>query len=296
MIELAGPVHVLAGITNRLVFSPDEQRLAVTYAAAVPGKDQTQGEYSLAQIDLDRQVIDQVVKLTGMPRFVGYSADGRSLIVYAVSYHRENGTAQPGTPQVSRYRAADLSLEWQVDLPGVRDGQFWTDTGHAPAAEYWQPALVFAAEANRLYIVHADTDQLTTVDPVAQSVETVEIKASQTWLDRVLARTATVAYAKVLLGVTREAVLSPVEDRLYIISSVYEESGWSIPAGMQILNPATGQILTDYETEATDLVLDQGRLYLYRQTEAGYWTEILDADNLEAIMSRRDQLIRPARL
>jgi hypothetical protein len=96
--------------------------------------------------------------------------------------------------------------------------------------------------------------------------------------------------------VTREAVLSPVEDRLYIISSVYEESGWSIPAGMQILNPATGQILTDYETEATDLVLDQGRLYLYRQTEAGYWTEILDADNLEAIMSRRDQLIRPARL
>jgi hypothetical protein len=61
---------------------------------------------------------------------------------------------------------------------------------------YWSPAVVFDPVRNRLHIVHADEDGLTTVDLQGRSAQSLEIRPALTWIEQLLSLTAGVAEAK----------------------------------------------------------------------------------------------------
>src|SRR4030067_286304 len=85
-------------------------------------------------------------------------------------------------------------------LPAILDGT-WCREGCAELnAEtrmvYWSPAVMYDPLRNRLHILHADEDRLTTVDLQGRSARSLEIRPARTWIERFLALTAGVAEAK----------------------------------------------------------------------------------------------------
>ncbi len=81
------------------------------------------------------------------------------------------------------------------------------------SAQVWS----FAPDRDALYVVHADSEQLTTVDFESQTVKTVEIQPKLTWFERLLSMTAGIAHAKIGDGITRQAAVSPDGQFLYVV-------------------------------------------------------------------------------
>lgn len=134
------------------------------------------------------------------PSFLVFTKDGTGLLAYGQPLGADPGKTKPGPPRVLLMDAVSLAVRWEQTLPAIVSGEWWeancNQLHESQVYALWSPAVVFAAEQNALLIVHADADRLTTVDVIARTVRTVEIRQAQSWWERLLAWTAGVAVAK----------------------------------------------------------------------------------------------------
>jgi hypothetical protein len=205
-----------------------------------------------------------------------------------------------GKSYVALLDATTLEILWQTEVEGLLNGQVmkegssdWLD------GMWWQPAAAFSPQSPTLYIVHADQEALTTVDFGAQQISNHKIAKPLSWIERLLMLTARTAYAKMANGVTKQAALSPDGTQLYVTGVRYnaEEDEANnlefqqIGLGLQVIDPASGEVRARVETEAQSLSIDETgrRLFLHGWTTeearafTTEWTEVLDAETLEVI-------------
>ncbi len=287
------------GWVSAMVFSPDGNKLAIA-----------QGElnYQLTIFDLEQGVITAHTKTDFLISRLKFTANSNSLMIYGMSMQNRftENEMNGSPPQVRLLDAADLSPLWSVDLKSVRDGIYPTDEKVTPdlsepgTAMYLSPATLFAPKQNILYIVHADSEQLTTVDFDSRKVETIEIHTELSWFERLLSITASVAHAKVADGTGKQAAISPDGQFLYVVGirseSVQRKNGnWDmnqIPLGLEIIRSKDGSRLERLETDSAELSLSPNGHYLYlRHWEDQYtvpWTEIFDTSSREIVARKAD--------
>ncbi|HEU0296976.1 MAG TPA: hypothetical protein VFR47_29830 [Anaerolineales bacterium] len=289
----------LYGWVGAMAFSADGGLLAISHGGDYMSKltifDITQGTI-LAQGETDLLV----------PR-LKFTSAGDALMLYGLSKEgrfAENSLGG-GTPQVVLLDVADLSPRWQADLVGVREGLFPKDENaelsgaemmEQGQAMYLGPGVVFAPDRDRLYVVHADSDQLASVDFAAQTVETVSIQPRLSWLETLLSLTAGVAHAKIADGTSKDVAISPDGQFVYVVgthnTSVPDQQGNlqinQIPLGLEIIRTENGSRIEHIETGAGDLSLSPDGRFLYLRSwgtpeNGAPGTEVLDTSSREIV-------------
>ena len=290
------------GWISTMVFSPDGKRLAIADGLST---------YRLTIFDIEDGVISAQTKEDSLITRMKFTANSESLMLYGTviqNRYTENEISG-GAPHVKLLDAADLSPRWSVELEVVHDGIFPKDENVTPdlsqpgTALYISPAVVFAPDQNTLYVAHADSDDLTIADFDAQKVETVEIESELSWFERLLSLTAGVAHAKVADGTSKQAVISPDGQFLYVVGLHYEsfqdQSGnWQTsqtPLGLEIIRTSDGSRLEHFETDSSDLSLSPDGRYLYLRnwTNTAPWTEIFDTAKLQITSHHKEIYASP---
>jgi len=293
----------LVGWVSTMAFSPDGKRLAIAHG---------QTYYQITMVDLEQGVVETQAEMDSFVSRLKFTSDGEALMVYGSTIDNTNGLdADP--PQVLLLDAIDLSPRWSVELENVRDGIFPKDETithpelYEPGnAFYLSPGLVFAPDQDTLYVVHADAEQLTTVNFDDQIVETIEIKTKLTWFERLLSLTAGVAHAKIADGTNKQAAISPDGQFLYVMgittASFQDQMGnlqmEQTQHGLEIIQTSDGSRLEHFETEATELSLSPDGRFLYmRNWGAGPpWTEIFDTASRQLVEHKEKLFGTPALL
>src|SRR3990172_2001782 len=197
-------------------FSPDWHALVVASAGPPSSKHGLPDGYRLVVIDLANQSIQAETLLVFSPRLVQFTAGGASLVVYGGTVREVDLTNED--PHLVLLDSTSLAKDWETRLAGLADGQIWQDASDNPdSVIFWSPAIVFSPEKQAVFIVHADANQLTTVDLALRTTSTVQIRPATSWIERLLALTAGVAHAKGLNGAIKSAVLSADGNRLYVV-------------------------------------------------------------------------------
>jgi hypothetical protein len=212
--------------------------------------------------------------------------------------------------------AADLTPRWSAELKDVHDGIFPSDETvtesnfYEPGnAFYVSPGLAFAPDQDVLYIVHADSEQLTTVDFENQMVRTVDIEPKLTWFEKILSSTAGTARAKVADGITRQAVISPDGQFLYVTginSETFDDQNgnWQMdqtPLGLEILQTSDGSRVERMDTDATEVSISPDGRFLYLKTWGSNLngtpqTETFDTSNGQTLTQKPGIAGQPALL
>jgi WD40 repeat protein len=291
------------GWVGSMVFSPDGSWLALS---------QSESTYELTIFDLKAGVVAAHVEEDFLITRMKFTTDSESLMLYGMviqNRYTENEMSA-GAPNVKLLDATDLSPRWSVELEGVRDGVYPTDDAVAidynqpGTAMYLAPALAFAPNQNVLYVVHADSDRLTTVDFSTQKIATVEIQDQLSWFERLLSLTAGIAHAKVADGTSKQAVISPDGQFMYVVGmrneSLQDNKGnWQMnqtPLGLEIIQTNDGSRVEHFETEANDLSLSIDGRFLYLRNWMGNapWSEIFDISTSQVITRKEWIYATPA--
>ena len=296
----------LSGWVSTMVFSPDGKRLAIAHGDS---------RYKLTMIEVERGMITAQRRLDSFLSRLMFTKSGDGLMLY-------NSTVDPkdqwkaGHPQVQLLDAVDLSPRWSVQLKDVRDGISPKDDSVTSAniyepgqASYISPGLAFAPDRDVLYIVHADSEQLTKVDFDRQKVETVDIQRRLSWFERLLSLTADVAHAKVGDGITRQVVVSPDGRFLYVVgvNSVTfsdQRGNWQMeqtPLGLEILETRDGSLVGQRETDATELSISPDGRFLYLRNWGSNtgnipWTDTFDIPSQEIVAHKAKVFANPVLL
>jgi hypothetical protein len=282
------------------LFSPDNARLLVVTQSPTP-----LAHHAAHLIDVASGIQLVERELDFYPLNYQFTADGSGIMLFG------NGGAQGATAHAALLDAQDLTTLWHTELPELRIGQEMPDgSKDINDAIWWQPAAVFAPQASTLYLVHADADQLTTIDFRTQSLATRALVEPLSWVEQLLMLTAATAHAKVANGVTKEAVLSPDGTQLYVTGTRYglEEDKEFVQRGLglQIIDLATGEVRAEIASEAQSVMIDaaHGRIFLHgwttdkEQPYTGEWTEIVeiyDIETLEPIKELQNEFLTFAR-
>jgi hypothetical protein len=284
-----------------MIFSPDGQQLAIAHGDPV---------HWLTIFDLEQGMIVAQSETDSYITRLKFTERGKQLMLYGPTIDIANGLSA-GSPQVSLLDVADLSSRWSAELEDVHDGIFPKDENVTPSnihepgqAFYLSPGLAFAPDRDALYIVHADSDQLTTVDFGAQKIETIEIQAQLSWFERLLSLTAGVAHAKIADGLIRQAVVSPDGKFLYIVgvnnASFQDKQGnWQMeqsPLGLEIIQTSDGSRVERFESDATEMSLSPDGRFLYLRSwgKDAPWTEIFDTTNHQFGIRKKWMFAMPA--
>jgi hypothetical protein len=264
----------------------------------------------LTIIDIEQGIITSQSKIDAYVTRMKFTDRGKELMLYTPAINVMNGlSAAP--PQAFLLDAADLSPRWSAELKDIRDGIFPTDETVTPDslyepgnAVYLSPGMAFAPDRNSLYIVHADSEQLTMVDFENQKVETVEIQTKLTWLEQLLSLLAGTAQAKIADGTSKQAVISPDGQFLYVIGTKSasfqdQQENWQMSQtmlGLEIIQPNDGSRVERIETDAAELSMSpDGRfLYLRNWANDGPWTEIFDTSSQKLITRKEGLYATPA--
>ena len=233
------------------------------------------------------------------PRLVAFTLDGKSLVVYG----SENLVAKD--PEALLVDSTDLSTIWETAVKGVTDGQIPLYSTDNSEQYVWNgPAVVYSPKENKLFIVHADSDTLTTVNFTEQDLTSVDIHQPLSWLEQLFALTAGVAHAKVLDGTMKSAVLSPDGQTLYVTGqtndSWTDENGEmqfrQTPLGLQVIDTTSGLETAHLETEATELAISQdgSQVYLRGWFDNTAWTDVVNAADLQVIHHLAGRYLIPA--
>jgi hypothetical protein len=276
------------GWAGPLSFSPDGIRLAMIFNR--PGSSTV----ILFDTKTGELIAQQAIPF--QPSLMEYTSDGASLVLYGQPLGSNPGIAKPDPPGAVLLDAATLEVRWEQELPGILSGSWCLQKcneshGEQTFAE-WTPAVVLSPRENQLYIVHADQEQITTIDFNARTIHPVKIREKQSWLDRLLALTADVAQAKGdVNGAFKAGALSPDGKRLFIIGQIMSasvdpdgNSRTTIESlGLNAIDVATGEKIMSAEGEGTwiKLLPDQAHLLL------GSWdqgqTKLLDSGRLQSM-------------
>jgi dipeptidyl aminopeptidase/acylaminoacyl peptidase len=276
----------LGGWVHSMAFSPDGKRLAIAHGEA---------RFKLTMVDVAEGAITAQSQVDSFVSRLKFTESGEALMLYRPTIDPAN-ILTAGPPQVLLLNAENLKPRWSAELANVHDGILPKDetvteaTLYQPGqAFYISPGLVFAPDRDTLYVVHADSEQLTTVDFMGQTVKTVDIQPRLTWFERLLSLTAGVAHAKIGDGISRQAMISPDGRFLYVVgvnssTSVDERGNWQMeqtPLGLEILQTSDGNRLEHIDTDTTDVSMSPDGRFLYLRNWGSNednipWTEILD--------------------
>jgi DNA-binding beta-propeller fold protein YncE len=291
----------LVGWVSNMVFSPDGKQLAIAHG---------ESNHKLTIFNIQQGVITSQGNTDSYVSRLKFTESGKELMLYSPAVDTTNGLSA-GPPEILLLDAADLSPRWSAELENVHDGIFPKDKNVTPSnihepgqAFYMSPGLVFAPDRDVLYVVHADSDQLTTVDFGAQQIETVKIQTHLTWFERLLSLTAGVAHAKIADGTNKQAAVSPDGKFLYVVgvnnSSFQDKQGnWQMeqtPLGLEIIQTSDGSRVERIENDATEISLSpDGRfLYLRNWGQKSPWTEIYDMANQQVTTHKEWIFAMPA--
>jgi hypothetical protein len=271
---------------TKIVFSRDGTLLALGGSLVDDNK--------LVLFDMTKRTMLGALTLDFDPLDIAFAPDGGSLLIYGARYPGSPGVNP--LPVAARFDVAEMRIVWEIELTGVKDGQYSPD-GKSDQAEHdrsiwWHPAIAIAPETQRAYLVHADEDVLTTIDFLNRSRRDVEIRSVAGLLERLVGLGSFPAYAKELNGASKAAVLSPDGEQLFVvgqkISSSQDSNGtWDIQEtslGLKVIQVADGEILATVDTPATQIAWgpDSRHLLLGGWDRSGnVWTDVLDLENQE---------------
>jgi hypothetical protein len=156
-------------------------------------------------------------------------------------------------------------------LPGVMVGGGEVALGESSIFEWFQPEVVWDAERNLAYVVHADQDAFTVVDLETGESKTRSWAPSTSWWGGLFTWLVPPAQAKgPSLGTRRSLALSPDGATLFVGTYTGEldsEAGddvsvlWS-PRGVIALSTATGEVVQNWDIPASDVYLSPTGEYL----------------------------------
>jgi len=300
---------------TQMTISPDNQKLAITTGRQ--GESNAQGE--LALVDIAQRTALGEVKFDFLPTHIRFTSDSGALMVYGpaswdLSY-RPASQAQIVLLNIPR-----LDVVWRTTLSEILDGFIpneatqETSKSSAPGlgeGGWMQPAVVFAPDKDTLYIAHAKEDRLTTVDFTSRKVQAVDIHVPMSLLDRLVALTAGVAYAKVPDGNFKTAVISPDGQKLYILGEDIRSTKNSMtgqwetsqtPLGMKVVRTSDGAELGYFDIQASDAAIseDGNTLYLrswgeYNSNASVPFTLIWDIARQETLARLDGHYLEPGR-
>ncbi len=297
----------LPGWVSAIAFGPDGRKLAVASIYR---------ERDLLIFDLPSASVTAQVRPDFDITHLRFTRDGLSLMAYGrvlADRFTENERSE-GPARASLLDSQDLSVSWSAELTGVLDGVYAVSAGstdvHEPGkGRYFQPGVVFAPDADVLYIVHADQDRLTRVDFARRRFQTRDILPRLSLWERFLMLGAHTAYAKAANGVTRQTVVSPDGQLLYTTGMKNDmhqlpKGDWeytSTGLGLQVIRLSDGAKLFQYGGSAESLKIseDGKRLYLTSSTGSASTTlpqtTLLDADTGSVIAHLEGAYAVPAR-
>jgi DNA-binding beta-propeller fold protein YncE len=289
----------LTGWVSSIAFSPDGKRLAIVHG---------ESHSRVTIFDLAEEAIIAQEQFDSFVSRLKFTESGEGLMLYNAATNAWSGLSA-GPPEIHLLDAADLNLVWSAEVTEVQDGIFPKEEDATPEnihepgqAFYMSPGLVFAPEQDILYIVHADAEKLTTVDFESQTIRTVDIQDKLTWFEQLLSLTAGVAHAKIGDGMTRQAVVSPDGQFLYVAgvnnSTFQDKQGnWQMeqtPLGLEIIETRDGSRVEHIETDTTELSLSPDGRFLYLRNWGTHpknlpWTEIFDTSSRQ-LVARKDNV------
>ena len=300
--QLAG-----SGRISSLAFNPAGDRLALTFHSRDTVRILTYAVPSAspdAQADLSIDPSVCGVSCTSL----AYTRDGSALLVFGVSPGEQPGIEPPGPAQAVLLDSATLTPIWTHVLEGFRIGS-WSvescDSGQeALRGEAWYPAITLQPGTDSLLALHAEAERLTSIDFGRRLVESFDIHAAQTWLDRLMAFATWPAQAKSASeGAVKRAVFSPDGSRLYTLSrslhaaknedGVWE--GWDEPLGLDVISPTTGLRLDHLDTDAGGLGLSKDGRWILLAGWDRFRGEVLDAISLESLATFEGWELLPVR-
>ncbi len=246
--KMAGPDEWI----SQLVFDPQGKQLAMSYyqagiLAIADFSRQPAGE--LRQADLDFQA-----------RLAAFSADGQQLMLVGVPIPKGTASSAEINPQLEALLVDVKTLEvtWRHDLAGIKDGYYGSEDYANPEENFfYESGMAVDADNLKIYIAHADADQLTQVDFQRRTVETVEIGKQQSSLEKlietVLAIGVAPVEAKAANNYSRFAMLSEDKQTLYVggLQNLMEKSAdnqwnrhatylpletWDVKSGARLLS------------------------------------------------------------
>lgn len=281
-----------SGWVGPMAFHPEGGHLALAHHRS--------SSEMLLLVDAEAGRVVAEERLPVRPSLVAYALDGSALVVYGVRRPDQPGSAHPDPPRVLLLDAETLHPLWWQPLPDVLDGEWCLNcpTEHAQRLQaHWQPAVALSPGGDALYVVHADEERLTTVDLAGRSVSSVPIAPAQSWLERLLARTARVAEAKGgTAGALKQAVISPDGERLYVTGEAMEaeedeEGLWVTersPLDLQVVEVDGGREIARRSPAVASpwsLQLAPGgqRLLIYGWEDGLPLTAVVDAEGLETV-------------
>ena len=294
----------LPGWTRGIISDPQGSRIIAIVARLTSGDEPFLRGFTLVQINRSQKGKQLEKELDFDPRLAEYIAEGKLILLYGVKYDYVRGTSiSPGL--VRLLDANDLSTVWEIDLQGVLEGmQRISMDGPSDRFVQWTPAIALAHDREKLYIVHADADRLTTVDLIRHKVQTVDIQPRLSWIERLLRLTARVAHAKAMDGTIKQGVLSADGARLYItgFSAVTEmdaPDGIQVetnPLGLQVIQVKDGKEVARIASQAREIDISADGSYLFLRGWLGeqVFTDVYTTKYLERVAHLEGQHLYPA--
>jgi hypothetical protein len=279
------------GWLNPMTFSPGGERLALSY--------QERRSSTLLLLDARSGALVARSALPVRPSLLRYTADGKSLAIYGQPLSSDPGVTQPDAPHVLFLDAATLDMQWDQPLTGIISGSWCLENCGASHEQQlsgvWTPAVAASRDGRKLYVVQAGAERLTTVDFDARTVRTVEIRPTQSWLERLLDLTAGVAEAKgSFQGAHRSAALAADGAKLYVLTQTSQatrtaQGDWDTQytsLGLQVIEVASGHQVARRESTAKAVTLtpDGTHLLLADWDGLQWWTDVIDAGSLQSVM------------
>lgn len=285
-------------------FSPDSTFLALGF--------NQEKESSVLLVDARTAQIVAQQAVGFRATLLNFTADGKTLAVYGQAEGDDTAAAPLPPPQVLLLDAGTLEVKQEITLDTLASGSWCVRNCQASheqrLSKYWGPAVIPSKDRNSLYIVHADSDQLTTIDLSNGTIHTEDIRLARTWFEDFLALTANVAQAKGgFEGVNQYAALSPDGARLFVLgqkmtaasesSNLWEtsysagelqaidsQSGRKLAARALVNHPGIGEYINGLYSSP-----DGKRVFVVRADEQNGWrTEAYDAKTLEPIAELKD--------
>ena len=303
----------LHGWMSSIVYSSDGSRLAIT--SGEPESNIWIVDPHSGQVTANQNVEFSIRKMQ-------FTTDGKALMAYgphiASTGMAANAGVSVGPPKAVIYSISNLALLWSTELNGIRDGTFpkkpdapITDSIYQPgSAWHYEPGSVFSPNSDRFYLVHGDEDKLTTVDFANRKVHTVNIRAKTSWLDRLMASTAGIAYAKGMDGTVKQAMISPDGKFLFVggntekVTMPTSTSSLDVtdtPIGLQVISVEHGTLAKKIDDTATPTGLSSDGRYLFltnwgnNDGNTGPKTDIFDTTSMSIVKQLNNVSLTPTR-